>query len=50
MPGDRYWDTWQDVVGMLISCFSYFVAAWGSVRVIAWIVVGFRSERPNISK
>jgi hypothetical protein len=43
-PWKRFED-WGTVLATAIVCAAYFLAAWVPIRVVDWIVAGFRADR-----
>jgi hypothetical protein len=45
-----YYDSPEHFVGIVLTCLLYFLCAWVPIRVIAWIVSGFLSDRTRNSR
>jgi hypothetical protein len=41
----KYFDNWVDFIWMLIACSGYFLLLWIAIKVVAWVIAGFSSDR-----
>jgi len=44
-PADRWRIALLNLLDTTVTCAVYFLLAWASVRMVTWIIDGFRSDK-----